>query len=512
MSAPKYLIDTNVIIGLEDWKEVSPEFAALTQLAARHGDGIFVHAAARDDIARDSDVARRTVSMSKIAKYPLITKVRGLTQPDLEAEFGVCARPNDVVDATLLHALKIGVADFLVTQDRGLHERANRHSSDLGGRVLYVADALELLRSTYEPSQVTLPFVEETEAHTIPLGDPIFESLRDGYPGFDQWWAEKCVKAMRNCWVVTDNGDLAGIVVRKDERPGDTDAKLPGDKILKLCTFKVRPESRGIKLGELLLKNVLWFAQKNRYDIVYVTTYPEQVALVDLLEYYGFACTYTNSTGELVYEKLLSRERLLIQMGQSFFDAARLNYPRFCAASEVPVYGIPIKEAYHEILFPELVQRQQTDLFQFGGIGTGPRTPGNTIRKVYLCHAQAWIDTRGAILLFYKGKSLHIPSQAITTIGIFEDMRYASSLEELRQMAGGRSVYSERQLAEWRATAQRPVKLINFLLAGHIEPPIALAQLQADRVFGGHPPQSIFRIPSNRARIIFSRLNLGFEL
>ena len=37
MSAPKYLIDTNVIIGLEDWKEVSPEFAALTQLAARHG-------------------------------------------------------------------------------------------------------------------------------------------------------------------------------------------------------------------------------------------------------------------------------------------------------------------------------------------------------------------------------------------------------------------------------------------------------------------------------------------
>jgi len=61
---------------------------------------------------------------------------------------------------------------------------------------------------------------------------------------------------------------LAGIVVRKDERPGDTDAKLPGDKILKVCTFKVRPESRGIKLGELLLKNVLWFAQRNRYDIV----------------------------------------------------------------------------------------------------------------------------------------------------------------------------------------------------------------------------------------------------
>jgi hypothetical protein len=245
---------------------------------------------------------------------------------------------------------------------------------------------------------------------------------------------------------------------------------------------------------------------------VYLTTYPEQVALIDFLEYYGFTHTYTNSTGELVYEKSLSRERLLIRDGQSFFDAARLNYPRFCTGSEVPVYGIPIKEAYHEILFPELVQRQQADLFQFGGLGSGPRTPGNTIRKVYLCRAQAWIDTPGAILLFYKGKSVHRPSQAMTTIGIFEDMRYASSLEELRQMVGGRSVYSERQLVEWRATAQRPVKLINFLLAGHIEPPIGLAHLQADLVFGGHPPQSIFRIPSNGAQTIFSRLNLGFEL
>jgi hypothetical protein len=317
---------------------------------------------------------------------------------------------------------------------------------------------------------------------------------------------------MRKCWVVTDNGDLAGIVVRKDERPGDTDAKLPGDKILKVCTFKVRPESRGIKLGELLLKNVLWFAQKNRYDVVYLTTYPEQVALIDLLEFYGFACTYTNSTKELVYEKSVSRERLLIPEGQSFFRAARLNYPRFCAGSEVPVYGIPIKEAYHEILFPELVQRQQANLFQFGGLGSGPRTPGNTIRKVYLCRAQAWINTPGAILLFYKGRSIYRPSQAMTTIGIFEDMRYASSLEELRQAAGGRSVYSERQLAEWRATAQRPVKVINFLLASHIEPPIGLARLQADRVFGGHPPQSIFRIASNLARPIFSHLNLGFEL
>jgi hypothetical protein len=69
MSAPKYLIDTNVFIGLEDSKEVSPEFASLIQLAARHGVGVFVHEAARDDLARDANVNRRRISLSKAAKF-----------------------------------------------------------------------------------------------------------------------------------------------------------------------------------------------------------------------------------------------------------------------------------------------------------------------------------------------------------------------------------------------------------------------------------------------------------
>jgi hypothetical protein len=185
MSAPKYLIDTNVLIGLEDPQEVSPEFASLTQLAAKHGVGVFIHEAARDDLARDSDVRRRRISLSKAGKFPLIRKVRGLTKDALETEFGSLPRPNDVVDATLLHALKLGVADFVVSEDRGLHDRARRHVPELARRVLYVADAVLLLRSTYEAIDVSLPFVEEADAHTIPKSDPIFDSLREGYPDFD---------------------------------------------------------------------------------------------------------------------------------------------------------------------------------------------------------------------------------------------------------------------------------------------------------------------------------------
>ena len=81
--------------------------------------------------------------------------------------------------------------------------------------------------------------------------------------------------------------------------PSDTDAKTPAKKILKLCTFKVRPEKRGIKLGELLLKQVFWFAQTNGFDLVYLTTFPNQQALIDLLEYYGFQRTSEDKKGEL---------------------------------------------------------------------------------------------------------------------------------------------------------------------------------------------------------------------
>jgi GNAT superfamily N-acetyltransferase/predicted nucleic acid-binding protein len=302
MSIQAYLIDTNVIIGLEDHNAVKPAFVFLLSLAATHKAEILVHEAARDDIERDSNETRRRISLSKINKFPILKKVRGLTRDQLEANYGPLQKENDVVDATLLDSIERGTADFLVTEDRALHARARRRSTDLGDRVLFVADAVQLLRTTYEPIETAIKYVEEVSANEISVEDKIFDSLREDYPAFDVWWKQKCVRERRPCWVVDDAG-LAGIIVRKDESGTSTDATTSANKILKICTFKVRPESRGIKLGELLLKKALWFAQLNRYDLIYLTTYTGQSALIDLLEYYGFSNTKEKIDGELIYEK-----------------------------------------------------------------------------------------------------------------------------------------------------------------------------------------------------------------
>jgi ribosomal protein S18 acetylase RimI-like enzyme len=512
MSQQSYLIDTNILIGLEDNRTVDPAYARFLSLAAKHKVGVYVHEVARDDISRDRDSTRRGISLSKINKYLILERRHALTQNELEKHFGSLKKDNDVVDATLLHALKIDAADFLVTQDRGLHERAQKHSPDLARRVLFVGDAADLLRQTYEPRTVPIRHVAEVAAHTIDHEDAFFDSLRDGYGTyFNTWWKEKCVKQRRPCWVVYDNQELAGLIVRKDETAADTDAVTKAPRILKVCTFKVRPEKRGVKLGELLLKQVLWYSQSNKYDLAYLTTYKDQAALITLLEYYGFRLAGTKADGEQIYERAFSSIRLVRSPGDSTFDSARKNYPRFLSEG-VRGFGIPIKEDYHDTLYPDLWNPRQADLFLGASRAETPTRPGNTIRKVYLCRAQSNLAEAGSMLFFYKSMSKEPPSQAMTALGILEEVTWATSTKELMLKTGGRSVYSEAELEVWKATTEHPVKVINFLLVSYIQPSISLDELCNMGVIKGNPPQSIYEISGSNLRNLLERSNLGFSV
>ncbi|MEQ8396442.1 GNAT family N-acetyltransferase [Thalassobaculum sp.] len=512
MSTRSYLIDTNIIIALEDHHTVKPAYATFSQQAAKHKVNVFVHEAARDDILRDKNAIRRGISLSKLAKFQVLQKVKGLTKETLEQRFGKLKKHNDLVDATILHALSIGAADFLVTEDHGLHERAQKYSSDLARRVLFVADAAQLLTTTYEPRDVPIRHVAEVSAHTIQISDTFFDSLREGYPDFNQWWHEKCISERRPCWVVYDDDELAGLIVRKDETGTNTDATQKYDKILKISTFKVSPEKRGIKLGELLLKKVLWFAQKNHYDLAYITAYPDQDALIALLEFYGFQKTATKADGELILERAFSNLRIERTSGSSVYEIDRKNYPRFVVDDDVRGFVVPIKEDYHDMLYPDLRDARQPDFFRDAGKEAGPKRAGNTIRKVYLCRSPSNLGSPGSILFFYKGKSEEEPSQALTAVGILEEVAFAQSTKDLMLLTGGRSVYSEVELSDYKASLFSPVKVINYLLVDYIDPPISLDELRSLRIFTGHPPQSIVELKGQKLRSALDRCNFGFDI
>lgn len=519
-NAFKFLIDTNVVIGLED---SSPADARLTELARKcstHGVRLFVDSAVDDDIQRDRNAERRSVTLSKLARFE---RLEGTPYPDdaeLARRYGAISSDNDLSDVRLLFCLEQGATDFLITQDIKLIKRAGRCL--LASRVMSVEDALVWLRQTFEPTAVELPHVKEQEAYVLDRSHPIFDGLRNDYTGFDQW-LEKCAREHRKCWAVMVGGDLAGIVIRKDETRGDARIQSPGEKILKLCTFKMASEFRGEKFGEHLLKQSLWFAQANRYDVVYLTAFANKEELISLLRSYGFSQTARQSNGELVFEKALLYGDLDPGGQEDLLDFDRKCYPRFYDGQRAAKYCVPIRGEYHKKLFPEISFRKALPLFEWTDLANElaatpdqERIPGNCIRKVYLCRAKASSLTPGDLLFFYLSKDDELEaSQSITTVGIVENVSECDEANDLIRMTAKRSVFSRSELvalADPEGGAQSPVKVIDFLLVGHSRPTARLADLVSAGVFNGRPPQSIARLSEDRYSALKSMLNLGFDV
>jgi ribosomal protein S18 acetylase RimI-like enzyme len=257
-----------------------------------------------DDIKRDRDLERRAATLSKLEKFERLKGLPDLSNWELSRHYGQINSDNDRSDCRLLYCLDRGAADFLITADDRLLRRAQRFG--LGERVLSVRDAVQWLCQTFQPAEVELPYVVEKFAYSVDTSSVLFDGLRIDYPGFDRWFREKCARQHRKCWVVDVEGEVAGILIRKDEHRAETDnIKLPGEKILKVSTFKISEMFRGEKFGEQLLKQCLWYAQSNGYELIYVTVFADKEGLIRLLKNYGFFTTGRNDNGEMVLEKPL---------------------------------------------------------------------------------------------------------------------------------------------------------------------------------------------------------------
>jgi hypothetical protein len=513
MSDFKLLIDTHIVIGLEDPQPVQSPLADLVRLCGEHSVGLFVEGANYDDVLRDTDSTRRAVTLSKLGKFQKLRGIPLLDEAELVARYGTIKNENDRSDVRLLVALSAKAVDFLVTQDAGLRRRAER--AGLGANIFSVEEALEWLKQTFTETPVVLPYVVERKAYEISKDHAIFASLRADYQGFDEWF-DKCRKQHRDCWVLEIGGTIAGLVIRKEETHVEAGTLNAGPKILKICTFKVMDEFQGEKLGELLLKQVLWFAQRNKYDLTYVTAFPKHAFLIDLLSYYGFRETRQMPNGEIMIEKPIVHGPLGGAMGNVFsFD--REHYPRFYDGPSIRKFCVPIRPDYHRRLFPEIAFVSDLPLFPSEAFGPmlahgQERTPGNTIRKVYLCRAKTTRLRPGDMVFFYMSKDTqYAASQSITTLGIVEQINDVAAVDDLIRHTAKRSVFSADALRRWNPTMQSPVKTIDFLLVGHLNPVVSLDKLLQLDAFSNRPPQSIAELGENRYAKLKPHLHLGFD-
>jgi len=424
-----FLIDTNVVIPLEPTSrsEVKQNTLLASQFAgqvAEGGHSLYIHPEINADISRDPDVERRTTLQILIKKYQVLPDPPSLTQRIITA-FGVPPRlSNDWVDIHLLAALDADAVDILVTEDRGIRTKAAQLG--LQPRVATIAEALSIIRDLYKTAPNPPPSVREIRAHNLDSSDPIFQSLRSDYPGFDAWLVN-AKREQRRCWVVyAENSELAAISIVKPEY--SKEFGLPG-QLLKICTFKVSEDYNGFRYGELLLKAILSYVDAGKFDYTYLTVFEKHQHLIALMQDFGFKLTsYSTDLGELV----LAKPPLMSEQERANLSSLDFNInfgPHALKYEGTPVFVVPIQPSFHSSLFPDA--EQQRALF--------PRNSpfGNAMRKAYLCNSANRQLATGDILLFYRSQDY----KSVTGVGVTEDTLVSRSAIEIARFVGKRTVY-----------------------------------------------------------------------
>ena len=92
-----------------------------------------------------------------------------------------------------------------------------------------------------------------------------------------------------------------------------------------------------------------------------------------------------------------------------------------------------------------------------------------------------------------------------------ETLNFAYSTKDLMRLTGGRSVYSKKALQCYEATTDNPVKVINYLLVGYVNPPTSLNELLNKKILEAHP-QSIVELKGTRVRDALAQVNFGFTI
>ncbi len=486
----RLLIDTNVLIPLEptrheDVEDGTTVAADLVRVAHQAAHTILIHPNSLVDLQRDSDPERQATRDVLVGKYVKLESPPAMCV--VETVVGAVAPgSNDWVDHSLLAAVVGDAVDLLVTQDGGIHRKAAR--LNVADRVLTVQDALALLRTLDDSAPTAPPAVEFVAVHKLSAGDPIFDSLRDDYPEFDEWLT-KAKRQGREGWIIPGGeGAYAGVCIIK---PRDDEFRL-GGKVLKICTLKVAPDHQGNRYGELLLKSIFSYVHENAYDHAYVTVFERHQGLIALLEEFGFRCLIDRRTpvGELVFMKDFTYTAADVGSLGSLAFHVRFGPPALKVEPD-HVFVVPIQPRFHAILFPEgEVQTQLAVL---------PRPYGNALRKAYLCNAPIRRLGGGDTLLFYRSHD----ARAVTALGVVEEVLVSRDADEIVAMVGQRTVYSYDEI---RRLARGEVLAILFRQDRLLEHPISLQELQSHGAIRT-APQSITSLSGGAVEWLAERVD-----
>lgn len=405
---------------------------------------------------------------------------------DLEfnTNVGYLKGTNNDLENHLLYAVYTNSVTYLITENQMIHQKSTKLG--LKDRVLYLDEALDFFKEFYSiQKRQSLPQIKQRPIIQVSVDDPIFDSPREEYPEFNDWYNEKA-RLGRKCWCYfKESGKLGAVMIFNGEDFDviKTDPILPEKRRFKICTFKI--DQVGYKLGELLLKKAFDYCIDNSITETYLTHFAKSEFdyLVNLMTEYGFIDIGANENGETVFFKDLNPTPNQL-MFCDYKEIFKKYYPLFYDGNRVKKLVVPIRPQYHEKLFTDYVKRTSITLNEYFGDFI---IEGNTIKKAYISHSPIKNLKKGDILLFYRSED----HKELTSLGVLEEFKTnLTSPEEIMNIVGKRTVYSSGEIEDM---VKKPASVMIFTMHLHLKSPISLNVLKENNILKG-PPQTITEI------------------
>lgn len=272
----------------------------------------------------------------------------------------------------------------------------------------------------------------------INMDDPFFDSLKNDYIEFEEWFKRK--RENKAYYYQDEDRNIQAFLYLKveDEPLDDMYPQFPSRKRIKIGTLKINPH--GTKLGERFLKKAFDHAVHNDIKELYLTVFEKHEGLIHLLEKYGFyhgANKQTNSGIERVYFKDLAAE---------VYEDPVSSYPLINTNNQTP-HLLSIYPEFHTRLFPDSILHNE----HFNLIEDVSHT--NSIEKIYVGYASGLQDINpGDPIIIYRttdqeGNALYrsVATSLCTAVEVHTKDSF-ESLDGFLEFCKGRTVFNKNEL------------------------------------------------------------------
>ena len=186
----RVLLDTNIIIHREANTVINKEIGSLFAWLDKLHYEKCIHPLTLREIEKHKDPKVITTFKIKLDNYVLLKTEAPLTPLVTSLSQKMDSSANDVNDTKLLNELINNRVDFLITEDKKIHDKALL--LNIERQVFTIESFLEKVTSEnpdltdYKTLSVKIEYFGK-----VNLSDSFFDTFRSDYRGFDSWFNKK---------------------------------------------------------------------------------------------------------------------------------------------------------------------------------------------------------------------------------------------------------------------------------------------------------------------------------